>query len=92
MTPLMYAARKGYPRVVALLVAHGSHINAQDENGYSVSDLLLCVVINDKKFKKQEPTNLFLNSASSEILIGVFVCFNTTLRLFCITLSPDSVM
>uniref|UniRef100_A0A663N344 Ankyrin repeat, SAM and basic leucine zipper domain containing 1 n=1 Tax=Athene cunicularia TaxID=194338 RepID=A0A663N344_ATHCN len=35
MTPLMYAARKGYPRVVALLVAHGSHINAQDENGYS---------------------------------------------------------
>ncbi|KGL78586.1 Ankyrin repeat, SAM and basic leucine zipper domain-containing protein 1, partial [Tinamus guttatus] len=35
MTPLMYAARKGYPQVVALLVAHGSHINAQDENGYS---------------------------------------------------------
>ncbi|XP_037244116.1 ankyrin repeat, SAM and basic leucine zipper domain-containing protein 1 [Falco rusticolus] len=35
MTPLMYAARKGYPRVVALLAAHGSHINAQDENGYS---------------------------------------------------------
>lgn len=56
MTPLMYAAKKGYPGVVALLVAHGSHINAQDENGYSVSDLLLCVVI-DKNFKKQEPTN-----------------------------------
>ncbi|NXD09644.1 ASZ1 protein, partial [Nothocercus nigrocapillus] len=35
MTPLMYAARKGYPQVVALLVAHGSHINAQDENGYT---------------------------------------------------------
>ncbi|NXK53536.1 ASZ1 protein, partial [Chauna torquata] len=35
MTPLMYAARKGYPHVVGLLVAHGSHINAQDENGYS---------------------------------------------------------
>ncbi|KFW67110.1 Ankyrin repeat, SAM and basic leucine zipper domain-containing protein 1, partial [Pygoscelis adeliae] len=35
MTPLMYAARKGYPQVVALLVAHGSHINAQDDNGYS---------------------------------------------------------
>ncbi|NXA41746.1 ASZ1 protein, partial [Eudromia elegans] len=35
MTPLMYAARKGCPQVVALLVAHGSHINAQDENGYS---------------------------------------------------------
>ncbi|NWI50600.1 ASZ1 protein, partial [Calyptomena viridis] len=35
MTALMYAARKGHPRVVALLVAHGSHINAQDENGYS---------------------------------------------------------
>ncbi|NXF40448.1 ASZ1 protein, partial [Nyctibius bracteatus] len=35
MTPLMYAARKGYPQVVALLVAYGSHINAQDENGYS---------------------------------------------------------
>lgn len=59
MTPLMYAARKGYPQVVALLVAHGSHINAQDENGYSVSDLLLCVVISDTNFKKQEHTNLF---------------------------------
>lgn len=41
MTPLMYAARKGYSHVVSLLVAHGSHVNAQDENGYSVSDLLL---------------------------------------------------
>ncbi|NXL16324.1 ASZ1 protein, partial [Setophaga kirtlandii] len=35
MTALMYAARKGYPRVVGFLVAHGSHINAQDENGYT---------------------------------------------------------
>ncbi|NWR50717.1 ASZ1 protein, partial [Regulus satrapa] len=35
MTALMYAARKGYPRVVAFLVTHGSHINAQDENGYT---------------------------------------------------------
>ncbi|NXB58117.1 ASZ1 protein, partial [Struthidea cinerea] len=35
MTALMYAARKGYARVVAFLVAHGSHINAQDENGYT---------------------------------------------------------
>ncbi|KAM6211835.1 ankyrin repeat, SAM and basic leucine zipper domain-containing protein 1 isoform 2-T2 [Sarcoramphus papa] len=41
MTPLMYAARKGCPQVVALLVAHGSHINAQDENGYSIYSLLL---------------------------------------------------
>lgn len=43
MTALMYAARKGYPRVVAFLVAHGAHINAQDENGYTVSDLF-CVL------------------------------------------------
>ncbi|XP_005146163.2 ankyrin repeat, SAM and basic leucine zipper domain-containing protein 1 [Melopsittacus undulatus] len=35
MTPLMYAAQKGYSQVVALLVAHGAHINAQDDNGYS---------------------------------------------------------
>lgn len=42
MTPLMHAARRGYLQVVALLVAHGSDINAQDENGYSVSDLLVC--------------------------------------------------
>ncbi|NWV51686.1 ASZ1 protein, partial [Daphoenositta chrysoptera] len=35
MTALMYAARRGYPRVVAFLVAHGSHVNAQDENGYT---------------------------------------------------------
>lgn len=59
MTPLMYAARKGYPQVVALLVAHGSHINAQDENGYSVSGLHLCVIISDTNFQKQEHTNLF---------------------------------
>lgn len=43
MTPLMYAARKGCPHVVSLLVAHGSHINAQDENGYSVSGLLMYI-------------------------------------------------
>ncbi|NXY40501.1 ASZ1 protein, partial [Ceuthmochares aereus] len=35
MTPLMYAAKRGHPEVVALLVGNGSHINAQDENGYS---------------------------------------------------------
>ncbi|NXH23266.1 ASZ1 protein, partial [Bucco capensis] len=35
MTALMYAARKGYPRVVALLVARGSRVNAQDVDGYS---------------------------------------------------------
>ncbi|NXG11658.1 ASZ1 protein, partial [Sakesphorus luctuosus] len=35
MTALMYAARKGCAQVVVLLVAHGSHIDAQDENGYS---------------------------------------------------------
>ncbi|RMC10145.1 hypothetical protein DUI87_12944 [Hirundo rustica rustica] len=40
MTALMYAARKGYTRVVAFLVAHGSHINAQDENGYTIFSLL----------------------------------------------------
>ncbi|XP_006023682.1 ankyrin repeat, SAM and basic leucine zipper domain-containing protein 1 isoform X2 [Alligator sinensis] len=35
MSPLMYAAREGHPQVVALLVAHGSQINGQDENGYT---------------------------------------------------------
>ncbi|KAG6935730.1 ankyrin repeat, SAM and basic leucine zipper domain containing 1 [Chelydra serpentina] len=35
MTPLMYAAREGHPRIVALLVGSGSQINAQDENGYT---------------------------------------------------------
>ncbi|KFP79674.1 Ankyrin repeat, SAM and basic leucine zipper domain-containing protein 1, partial [Acanthisitta chloris] len=35
MTALMYAARKGCAQVVALLVAHGSHVNVQDDNGYS---------------------------------------------------------
>uniref|UniRef100_A0A452H8D0 Ankyrin repeat, SAM and basic leucine zipper domain-containing protein 1 n=1 Tax=Gopherus agassizii TaxID=38772 RepID=A0A452H8D0_9SAUR len=35
MTPLMYAAREGHCQVVALLVAYGSQINAQDENGYT---------------------------------------------------------
>lgn len=63
MTALMYAARKGYPRVVAFLVAHGAHINAQDENGYTVSDLFLCIVFNDKKLKKQLPTGLFQSTA-----------------------------
>lgn len=66
MTPLMYAAKNGCARVVALLVAHGSHINAQDENGYSVSDLLPYIGINDKKFEKQEPKNLFLSTTSQE--------------------------
>lgn len=36
MTPVMYAARNGHPHVVALLVAHGAEVNAQDENGYTV--------------------------------------------------------
>lgn len=36
MTPVMYAARDGHPQVVALLVAHGAEVNAQDENGYTV--------------------------------------------------------
>ncbi|XP_056371375.1 ankyrin repeat, SAM and basic leucine zipper domain-containing protein 1 isoform X3 [Oenanthe melanoleuca] len=40
MTALMYAARKGYPRVVAFLVAHGADINAQDENGYTIFSML----------------------------------------------------
>ncbi|KAJ7425005.1 Ankyrin repeat, SAM and basic leucine zipper domain-containing protein 1 [Willisornis vidua] len=40
MTALMYAARKGCAQVVVLLVAHGSHIDAQDENGYSIFNLL----------------------------------------------------
>nr|XP_020016398.1 ankyrin repeat, SAM and basic leucine zipper domain-containing protein 1 [Castor canadensis] len=35
MTPIMYAARDGHPQVVALLVAHGAEVNAQDENGYT---------------------------------------------------------
>ncbi|MBZ3880533.1 Ankyrin repeat, SAM and basic leucine zipper domain-containing protein 1 [Sciurus carolinensis] len=35
MTPIMYAARDGHPQVVALLVAHGADVNAQDENGYA---------------------------------------------------------
>ncbi|MBZ3886346.1 Ankyrin repeat, SAM and basic leucine zipper domain-containing protein 1 [Sciurus carolinensis] len=36
MTPIMYAAQDGHPQVVALLVAHGAEVNAQDENGYAV--------------------------------------------------------
>ncbi|KAF7246549.1 Ankyrin repeat, SAM and basic leucine zipper domain-containing protein 1 [Varanus komodoensis] len=35
MTPLMYAAREGHPQIIALLAAHGSQINIQDENGYT---------------------------------------------------------
>nr|AAF30297.1 putative ankyrin-related protein [Mus musculus] len=35
MTPIMYAARDGHTQVVALLVAHGAEVNAQDENGYT---------------------------------------------------------
>ncbi|XP_066220248.1 ankyrin repeat, SAM and basic leucine zipper domain-containing protein 1 [Saccopteryx leptura] len=35
MTPLMYAARDGYPQVAVLLVAHGARVNTQDENGYT---------------------------------------------------------
>lgn len=46
MSPLMYAAREGHPQVVALLVAHGSQINGQDENGYTVSKLILCSAYN----------------------------------------------
>lgn len=68
MTPLMYAAKNGCARVVALLVAHGSRVNAQDEHGYSVSDSLLRVVINDKNSEKQEPKNLFLRAASQKYL------------------------
>lgn len=63
MTALMYAARKGYPRVVAFLVAHGSHINAQDENGYTVSDLFCVLYLMIKKCKKQVPTSLFQSTA-----------------------------
>lgn len=39
MTPLMYAAREGHSQVVALLVVHGSQVNAQDKGGYTVSFL-----------------------------------------------------
>lgn len=35
----MYAAREGHSQVVALLAAHGSQVNAQDENGYTVRQL-----------------------------------------------------
>ncbi|KAF4800243.1 ankyrin repeat, SAM and basic leucine zipper domain-containing protein 1 isoform X5 [Turdus rufiventris] len=49
MTALMYAARKGYPRVVAFLVAHGSHINAQDENGYTEQDITLRQLLTMRK-------------------------------------------
>jgi hypothetical protein len=41
MTPIMYAARDGHPQVVALLVAHGAEVNAQDENGYTVSNIFI---------------------------------------------------
>ncbi|OXB78293.1 UNVERIFIED_CONTAM: hypothetical protein H355_013912 [Colinus virginianus] len=68
MTPLMYAARKGYRHVVSLLVAHGSHINAQDENGYSIYSLL-SLTVNHAQQKycgttKQETLYRFLTAAS----------------------------
>ncbi|OXB56993.1 hypothetical protein ASZ78_017025 [Callipepla squamata] len=68
MTPLMYAARKGYRHVVSLLVARGSHINAQDENGYSIYSLL-SLTINHAQQKycgttKQETLYRFLTAAS----------------------------
>lgn len=59
MTALMYAARKGYSRVVAFLVAHGSHINAQDENGYTVSDLFCVLYLMIKNFKSKYPLSCF---------------------------------
>lgn len=55
MTALMYAARKGYSRVVAFLVAHGSHIDAQDENGYTVSDLFCMLYLMSKNLKSNYP-------------------------------------
>lgn len=42
MTPIMYAARDGHTQVVALLVAHGAEVNAQDENGYTVRNAFQC--------------------------------------------------
>ncbi|XP_021240534.1 ankyrin repeat, SAM and basic leucine zipper domain-containing protein 1 isoform X5 [Numida meleagris] len=68
MTPLIYAARKGYPCVVRLLVAHGSHINAQDESGYSIYGLL-SLTVNHSQGKycettKQETVYKFLTAAS----------------------------
>lgn len=36
MTAIMLAASEGHTQVVALLVAHGADINAQDENGFTV--------------------------------------------------------
>lgn len=59
MTALMYAARKGYPRVVGFLVAHGSHINAQDENGYTVSDLLCVLYLMKRNFESVYPLPCF---------------------------------
>ncbi|POI31585.1 hypothetical protein CIB84_004664, partial [Bambusicola thoracicus] len=68
MTPLMYAARKGYSHVVSLLVAHGSHVDAQDENGYSIYSLL-SLAVNHLQGKccgttKQETMYKFLTAAS----------------------------
>lgn len=59
MTALMYAARKGYARVVAFLVAHGSHINAQDENGYTVSDLFCVLYLMIKNLRSEYPLACF---------------------------------
>ena len=36
MTCIMYAARNGHLQVVALLVAHGAEVNAQEKNSYAV--------------------------------------------------------
>lgn len=59
MTALMYAARKGYAQVVAFLVAHGSHINAQDENGYTVSDLFCVLYLMIKNLRSEYPLACF---------------------------------
>ncbi|XP_063786549.1 ankyrin repeat, SAM and basic leucine zipper domain-containing protein 1 isoform X4 [Pseudophryne corroboree] len=40
MTALMLAARAGHTQVVALLVAYGADINAQDKNGYTIFSIL----------------------------------------------------
>ncbi|KAM7325447.1 hypothetical protein ACRRTK_015700 [Alexandromys fortis] len=49
MTPIMYAARDGHTQVVALLVAHGAEVNAQDENGYTERDITLRHLLTMKK-------------------------------------------
>lgn len=66
MTALMYAARKGYPRVVTFLVAHGSHINVQDENGYTVSDLFCVLHLMIKNLKNMYPPACFVVQLSEK--------------------------